>query len=85
VEVGYRTDEDTFLVGDHMAQVGAQIVEETDIGDRKYKAPFACPAAAPARRWPAAAGGRSPRVAPAAAPSPPRRPAQAARRQAWCG
>jgi hypothetical protein len=31
VEVGYRTDEDTFVVGDHMAQVGAQIVEETDI------------------------------------------------------
>jgi hypothetical protein len=31
VEVGYRTDEETFVVGDHMAQVGAQIVEETDI------------------------------------------------------
>ena len=31
VEVGYRTDEDTFLAGDHMAQVGAQIVEETDV------------------------------------------------------
>jgi hypothetical protein len=31
VEVGYCTDEDTFLAGDHMAQVGAQIVEETDI------------------------------------------------------
>jgi hypothetical protein len=31
VEAGYRTDEDTFLVGDHMAQVGAQIVEETDV------------------------------------------------------
>jgi hypothetical protein len=31
VEVGYRTDEDTFRVGEHMAQVGAQIVEETDI------------------------------------------------------
>ena len=31
VEVGYRSDEETFLVGDHMAQVGAQIVEETDV------------------------------------------------------
>ena len=31
VEVGYRTDEETFLAGDHMAQVGAQIVEETDV------------------------------------------------------
>ena len=31
VEVGYRTDEETFLAGDQMAQVGAQIVEETDI------------------------------------------------------
>jgi hypothetical protein len=31
VEVAYRSDEETFLVGDHMAQVGAQIVEETDI------------------------------------------------------
>ncbi len=31
VEVGYRTDEETFLAGDYMAQVGAEIVEETDI------------------------------------------------------
>jgi hypothetical protein len=31
VEVGYRTDEETFLAGDQMAKVGAQIVEETDI------------------------------------------------------
>ena len=31
VEVGYRTDEETFLAGDYMAQVGAAIVEETDI------------------------------------------------------
>jgi hypothetical protein len=31
VEVGYRTEEDTFLAGDQMAQVGARIVEETDI------------------------------------------------------
>jgi hypothetical protein len=31
VEVGYRTEEDSFLVGDHMAEVGAEIVEETDI------------------------------------------------------
>ena len=31
VEVGYRSDEETFLAEDHMAQVGAQIVEETDV------------------------------------------------------
>ena len=31
VEVGYRTDEETFLAGDFMAQVGTEIVEETDI------------------------------------------------------
>lgn len=31
VEAGYHTDEETFVVGDYMAQVGAQIVEETDI------------------------------------------------------
>jgi hypothetical protein len=31
VEVGYRTEEDTFLAGDQMAEVGAQIVEETNI------------------------------------------------------
>ena len=31
VKVGYRTDEETFLAGDQMAKVGAQIVEETYI------------------------------------------------------
>ena len=31
VEVGYRTDKETFLAGDYMAQVGAHIVEETNI------------------------------------------------------
>ena len=31
IEVGYKTDEDTFLVGDHMAEVSADIVEETDV------------------------------------------------------
>jgi hypothetical protein len=31
VEAGYSTDEETFVVGEHMAQVGAQIVEETDV------------------------------------------------------
>ncbi len=31
VEVGYGSEEDSFLVGDHMAEVGAQIVEELDI------------------------------------------------------
>jgi hypothetical protein len=31
VEVGSRTDEDTFLAGVHRAHVGAQMVEETDI------------------------------------------------------
>lgn len=31
VEAGCRTDEDTFIVGDRMVQVGAQIVEEMDI------------------------------------------------------
>jgi hypothetical protein len=31
VEVEYRTEEDSFLVGDHMAEIGAEIVEETDI------------------------------------------------------
>jgi hypothetical protein len=31
VEVGYRSEEDAFLVGDHMAEVGAQIVEDLDI------------------------------------------------------
>lgn len=31
VEVGYRTEEETFLVGDRMAEIGAAIVEETDV------------------------------------------------------
>jgi hypothetical protein len=31
IEVWYKTDEDTFLVGDHMAEVSADIVEETDV------------------------------------------------------
>ena len=31
VEVGYRTEEDTFLAADQMAQVGADIVEDTDV------------------------------------------------------
>jgi hypothetical protein len=31
IEVGYKTDEDTFLVGDHIAEVSADIVEETDV------------------------------------------------------
>jgi hypothetical protein len=31
VEVGYRTEEDTFLAGHQMAQGGAQITEETNV------------------------------------------------------
>jgi hypothetical protein len=31
VEAGYRTEEDTFVVGDRMAAVGADIVEETGV------------------------------------------------------
>ncbi len=31
VEAGYKTEEDTFLVGDRMAEVGADIVEETGV------------------------------------------------------
>ena len=31
VEVGYKTDEDTFFVGDRTAEVSADIVEETDV------------------------------------------------------
>ena len=31
VEAGYKTEEDTFLVGDRMAEVGAEIVEETGV------------------------------------------------------
>jgi DMSO/TMAO reductase YedYZ molybdopterin-dependent catalytic subunit len=55
--------------------VNVKWLRRMGIGNTK---PLFRPAAAPACRWPAAAGGRSPRVAPAAAPSPPRRPAQAA-------
>jgi hypothetical protein len=31
VEIGYKTDEDTFLVGDRMAEVAADLVEETGV------------------------------------------------------
>jgi len=31
VEAGYKTEEDTFIVGDRMAEVGADIVEETGV------------------------------------------------------
>jgi hypothetical protein len=31
VEVGYRTEEETFQVGDRMAEVGADLVEETGV------------------------------------------------------
>lgn len=31
VEVGYRTEDDTFLVGDRMAEVGADIIEDTGV------------------------------------------------------
>lgn len=31
VEAGYRTEEDTFLVGDRMAEVGADIVEDSGV------------------------------------------------------
>jgi hypothetical protein len=31
VEVGYRTEEDTFRVGDRMAEIGADILEETGV------------------------------------------------------
>lgn len=31
VEAKYKTEEDTFVVGDHMAEVGAHIVEETGV------------------------------------------------------
>jgi hypothetical protein len=31
VEAGYRTEEETFLVGDRMAEVGADILEETGV------------------------------------------------------
>lgn len=41
VEAGYGTEEETFLVGDHMAEVGADIVEET--GVLVALAPFVVP------------------------------------------
>jgi hypothetical protein len=31
VEVGYPTEEETFLVGDRMAEVGANILEDTGV------------------------------------------------------
>jgi hypothetical protein len=31
IEVGYRTEEDTFLAGDQMAEVGADIIENTGV------------------------------------------------------
>ena len=31
IEAGYRTEEETFVAGDHMAIVGADIVEETGV------------------------------------------------------
>jgi hypothetical protein len=31
VEVGYKTDEDTLLVGDRMAEVAADILEDTHV------------------------------------------------------
>ena len=31
VEAEYKTEEDTFLVGDYMAEIGANIVEETGV------------------------------------------------------
>lgn len=31
VEVGYETEEDIFFVGDRMAEIGADIVEETGV------------------------------------------------------
>jgi len=31
VEAGYRTEEETFLVADRMAEVGADILEETGV------------------------------------------------------
>ena len=43
VEVGYRTEEDTFRVGDRMAEVGADILEET--GVLVVLAPFVAEAA----------------------------------------
>jgi hypothetical protein len=31
VEVGYKTDEDTFVVGDRMAEVAADLLDETSV------------------------------------------------------
>ena len=31
VEAGYRTEEDTFVIGDRMAEIGADIVEKTGV------------------------------------------------------
>ncbi|ETX02526.1 hypothetical protein [Candidatus Entotheonella palauensis] len=31
VEVGYQTEEETFIVGDLLAEVGAQIVEDSNV------------------------------------------------------
>jgi hypothetical protein len=31
VEVGYKTDEDTFLVGDRMAEVAADLLDDTSV------------------------------------------------------
>jgi hypothetical protein len=31
VEVGYKSDEDTFLVGDRMAEVAADLLDETGV------------------------------------------------------
>jgi hypothetical protein len=31
VEIGYKTDEETFLVGDHMVEIGADILAETGV------------------------------------------------------
>ena len=31
IEAGYSTEEDTFVVGDRMAEIGADIVEETGV------------------------------------------------------
>jgi hypothetical protein len=45
VEVGYKTDEETFVVGNRMAEIGADILEET--GVLIALAPFAVTAAQP--------------------------------------
>jgi hypothetical protein len=45
VEVGYKTDDDSFLVGDRMAEVAADLLEET--GVLIALAPFVVTAAQP--------------------------------------